>query len=372
MGTVGGLLRIAARGVPAVLRATAATAIRPIGTALQGLPVGPIRTWNEDAETDQTLLHGEEVEVLGTDGVTLHAEIDPANVPDRQQLSVLFLHGYLENRHYWQYQRLALRGLVRSVYYDARGHGRSARGDQPITLEVLVDDLVAVLEAAVPEGPVILVGHSLGGMTVLALAARRPDLFVDRVVGVGLISTSATLADYDIGIRELGSAVWKRVPALIERSYRGDPRLGGLVERLRGLIGALEVEAIREIAFGPDVDPELLQFAAQMVGEARMDSSGDFLGVFGRLDVTEALAVMRGVEAIVICGDRDPVLPYEHSAAIARALPRALFSIVPNGAHLVSLQHPDVVNPHLFGLIQRVRLRLIVQQYAAREAREPR
>ncbi len=48
-----------------------------------------------------------------------------------------------------------------------------------------------MLEELVPDGPVVLVGHSMGGMTIMAFAERHPELFEDRVVGVGLVSTTA-------------------------------------------------------------------------------------------------------------------------------------------------------------------------------------
>ena len=42
-----------------------------------------------------------------------------------------------------------------------------------------------------PEGPIVLVGHSMGGMTIMALADAHPELFGDQVLGVALLSTSA-------------------------------------------------------------------------------------------------------------------------------------------------------------------------------------
>ena len=52
-------------------------------------------------------------------------------------------------------------------------------------------DLDAVLRALAPDGPLVLVGHSMGGMTIMALAEQRPELFAERVAGVALLSTSA-------------------------------------------------------------------------------------------------------------------------------------------------------------------------------------
>ena len=66
-----------------------------------------------------------------------------------------------------------------------------ARRPGHATIEQLGHDLKTVLDTVVPHGPIVLVGHSMGGMTIMALAEEHPELFGDRIVGVGLISTTA-------------------------------------------------------------------------------------------------------------------------------------------------------------------------------------
>ena len=106
--------------------------------------------------------------------------------------TIVFVHGYALNLDCWHFQRAAYRGLVRAVYYDQRSHGRSGRSpDGHATIEQLGEDLRTVLDHVVPEGPIVLVGHSMGGMSIVALAEQHPELIGDRVVGVGLISTTA-------------------------------------------------------------------------------------------------------------------------------------------------------------------------------------
>ncbi|MEI2779306.1 MAG: alpha/beta hydrolase [Tetrasphaera sp.] len=376
MGTVSGLARIGMRGVPALVRSGVAGVAKPLGTALQGLPVAPVRVWQERIGPDIPLgsLLGVESTVETVDGLHLYVSTDPPEGPVEQDLTLVFLHGYLENLHYWHYQRIAFRGRVRALYYDARGHGKSPVGEQPITIDLLVEDLRRVIESIETPGPLVLIGHSLGGMTLLGLARRHPELVKERVAGVGLIATSANMVDYDIGLRRFGGALWKVAPSRIDRGLK-NPGLRAGVTRFRGLIGALESEAVREIAFASAVSPELLQFTAEMIGEAKIETSiGDLLRLFGSHDVTEALANLQHAEAAVVTGDRDVILQVEHSEAIARGLPKALFSVVPRGGHLVSLEHPEVVNPHLFGLVQRVRYRLIINWYRSggRPADEPR
>ena len=109
---------------------------------------------------------------------------------------------------------------MRCVWVDQRGHGRSGRGSEGShDIDRLGVDLEQVLAAAAPEGPVVVVGHSMGGMTVLALADQRPDLFDDRVVGAGLLCTSSGgLAAVPLGLpRQVGALVHRAAP---------DPGLG--------------------------------------------------------------------------------------------------------------------------------------------------
>ncbi|NEA42229.1 alpha/beta fold hydrolase, partial [Streptomyces sp. SID11385] len=111
--------------------------------------------------------------------------------------TVVLSHGYCLNQDSWHHQRAALRGRARAVYWDQRGHGRSGwtPGAPPPAIDLLGGDLKAVIDAAAPTGPLVLLGHSMGGMTVMALAERYPDLVRERVVGIGLIGTSAGRLD---------------------------------------------------------------------------------------------------------------------------------------------------------------------------------
>ena len=138
-------------------------------------PVGPPPPGSRVVETD--------------DGVRLHVEVDGS--PD-SPLTVVFCHGFTARLAEWELQRAALRGRARLVLWDQRGHGRSAVTPLPdATIGRTGQDLGQVLDAVVPTGPVVLVGHSMGGMSVMALARQRPELFGTRVVGVFLLATSA-------------------------------------------------------------------------------------------------------------------------------------------------------------------------------------
>lgn len=140
--------------------------------------------------------------VVADDGVRLHVEIDgDPGAP----VTVVLCHGLLLDNTSWQLQRAVLKRKARVVAWDQRGHGRSGRGPcEHSSIDQTGRDLHAVLEQVVPEGPVVLVGHSMGGMTLMALAEQRPELFGDRVVGVVLIATSAGPVPAALGRAALG------------------------------------------------------------------------------------------------------------------------------------------------------------------------
>ena len=134
-------------------------------------------------------LRGLALTVLADDGVPLHVEI---NGPDTAPMTIVFCHGYTVNQDCWHFQRRDLSDH-RLVFWDQRDHGRSGRSAAGSgSIGQLGTDLKAVIDAAAPgPGPVVLVGHSMGGMTIMALADQYPGLFGTKVVGAVLISTAA-------------------------------------------------------------------------------------------------------------------------------------------------------------------------------------
>jgi pimeloyl-ACP methyl ester carboxylesterase len=117
-------------------------------------------------------VHGESRDLRANDGVRLHVEIDGEDLPGP---TLIFAHGYVENVDVWHYPRLALRGKHRMVFYDQRSHGDSGRSPiDHITLRQLADDLRMVIDETTNDS-VILVGHSMGGMTLMEFARNYSE-----------------------------------------------------------------------------------------------------------------------------------------------------------------------------------------------------
>ena len=146
-----------------------------------------------DREADEPYgkLRGTPLEVHDSTGGTLHVEVEECTRDNPEGITLVFSHGYALNQDCWHYQRRDLRAVGRLVFWDQRSHGRSHRSlPETNTIEQLGRDLYEVIGAVVPEGPIILVGHSMGGMTIMQLALAHPELFGSRVRGLALLSTS--------------------------------------------------------------------------------------------------------------------------------------------------------------------------------------
>ncbi|MGW3336508.1 alpha/beta fold hydrolase [Streptomyces sp. NPDC001009] len=319
-------------------------------------------------------LRGTPGKAVADDGTELYYEVDdidpdpgPNVSPRRRRLfgrktpapvTVVFCHGYCLGQDSWHFQRAALRGVVRTVHWDQRSHGESGRGVSqtrdglPVTIDQLGRDLRAVLDAAVPEGPVVLVGHSMGGMTVMALAAQYPEYIRDRVVATAFVGTSSgRLGEVNFGLPLAGvNAVRRVLPGVLKALGQQ----AELVEKGRRATAELFAGVIKRYSFaGRDIDPAVARFAERMIESTPIDVVAEFYPAFTDHDKTEALACFQELPVLVLAGVRDLVTPSEHSEAIADLLPDSELVLVPDAGHLVMLEHPEVVTDRLADLLTR-------------------
>ena len=293
-----------------------------------------------------------ELTVRTDDGVDLHVEVDGRlDAP----LTVVLSHGFTARLGEWDLQREALRGRARLVLWDQRGHGRS--GWTPLT-RATIDrtgrDLGQVLDAVVPGGPVVLAGHSMGGMSVMALARQRPELFGTRVVGAFLLATSAGGLVSDglvgFGVRLLRALhllplyLWllQLWAPLLEPFRRRGTRIGRWYTR-RYLFGR------------DDADPEQVRVVQDLLEETPLPVTMAFYATLIDHDEHAAQPVLGRVPVTVVAATHDRLTPFPHGRRLAEEIGASAELVVVEGAgHSVNLTRTAIVDAALLRLLDRV------------------
>jgi pimeloyl-ACP methyl ester carboxylesterase len=290
---------------------------------------------------------GRERTVRTDDGVALHVA---EHGPERASAVVVLAHGYTQASRLWDglvSELRAARPDVRVVVYDHRGHGRSqASTPETSTLEHLGRDLATVVESVSGGAPVVLGGHSMGGMTLMALAEQRPDLFDSQVVGAAFLGTSSGGLDaVRWGLPRPVVPLFKALlPVLNERAYQAELR-----GRARQQVAWFEAF----VNFAAGADPADVQDVLAVQRECSAATMHFFLATFSDHDRAAALEALGHVPSLVVVGEQDRLCPVEHSRAIAAALPGSELVVFPGAGHMVHLERRPEVARHLVALVDR-------------------
>lgn len=273
--------------------------------------------------------------VPSADGTRLNVEVHgPAGLP-----TVVLIHGWTCNTTFWAPVIRALRSgtpALRVVAYDQRGHGASeAPGRGRYSVPILVEDLVAVLEATLAEGErAVLAGHSMGGMTIMAAGGSTAVL--SRAGGVVLCST---------GFQHLpGSS--RVVPG-----FGRLPRANRAVHRIMlgtalpiGPVTPISRAMLAHTALGPKTDRGLRDVNARMIAACLPRPRSAWGRVLRDLDLSAEVGAL-DVPTSVVFGTKDRLTPaLAHAQAIAAALPRfAGLTTLPGLGHMTPMEAPDAV-----------------------------
>ncbi len=295
---------------------------------------------------------GEELTVLADDGLPLHVQVTgPASAP----ATIIFCHGYALNSDVWYYQRAGFEHRYRCAFLDHRSHGRSGRSDpELVSIDQLGADLHAVIEAVAPgDAPVILVGHSMGGMTIMALADQEPEMFGSRVIGVALIATTGGLVDPLPWLPAvLRPAVRMAMPSMMTGASKG--RIAGVVERGRHSVGDIAFLATRHLAFGDSkVSPTVVDFLERVIRATPIDVIADFYVALIGHEKRHALKVLGNVPVLVLVGDKDRIVDPAMSDELAASIKDADLVSIAGAGHVLILERPEEVNAALAALVTR-------------------
>ncbi len=272
-------------------------------------------------------------------GVPVEGVQGPHAADGSEGATLVLAHGWTLDHRSWDPVVAGLGAAygIRIVTWDQRGHGSSTlaggrrRGGRQ-SIEQLGHDLAAVIAATAPTGPLVLGGHSMGGMTVMAYAGQHPAEVASRVRGVGLVSTSAG---------GLAHGIPRAQKLVMAGLGRGLPLRPGPFITTRGQ---------RDLLFGEQADPASVALTRDQVAATPLPAFGGFHGALMRHDQVAALATLGRVPVRVIVGERDRLTPLRHARALVDAMPHADLEVVPGAGHMLTYEATERVVA-LFGTL---------------------
>jgi pimeloyl-ACP methyl ester carboxylesterase len=283
--------------------------------------------------------------VTSADGTDLHVELHgPVDAP-----ALVLSHGWTCSTQYWNPQVHAFAGAHRVITYDQRGHGRSEAWSGRLSPDTLAEDLAAVLEATLAPGRrAVLVGHSMGAMSVVAWAGRHPEQ-VRRRVGAALLASTA------VDGLVAGSMLF-RLPT-------GHPRL--LTAIGRAVLTAptpvlapspLSHRLIRYAALSPSATEDQVSFCEQIVLDCPPRVRSGWGDTLRTLDLRAAVASLT-VPTTVLVGTADRLTPPPQARALAATLREHghLERLVelPGVGHMSTVEAPAAAAAEIRHLLER-------------------
>lgn len=297
-------------------------------------------------------LEGRPLALAAGDDTPLHAEaFGPEDAP-----TVVLVHGWSCALRFWTCQIQALAVDHRVIAYDLRGHGASGRPeDGDYSIDAHAADLAAVLRAVVPAGErAVVAGHSLGAMTLVALAGELPEAVTERVAAAALVNT---------GMGDLISESFVlRTPGALDgaRQVVGRVMLSAAAPLPKGTT-PISHRAVRYIALSPQASPAQVAFCERIVLECPRDVRAACGGTLTELDLHDAVRSLE-LPTVVIAGDADRLTPPSHARRMADTLPQLEELCMLDGSgHMSPVSDADAVT---------ARLRRLARDHAPTGARD--
>ncbi|WP_121747522.1 alpha/beta hydrolase [Streptomyces sp. E2N166] len=268
-----------------------------------------------------------ELTVTAADGARIHVEVHgPEDAP-----AVVLAHGWACSTAFWAAQVRALAADHRVVVYDQRGHGRSPANPACGT-EALADDLEAVLTATLAPGEqAVVAGHSMGGMTVMAAAAR--PAVREHAAAVLLCSTGSSRLVASSTVVPLGEG---RVRTWLTRRILGSRAPLGPVTPLARRI-------LKYGTMGPGSAPHMVDACARIVHACPRKVRHAWSEVLDLLDLDHGVRELT-MPVEVVVGTADRLTPPVHARSLAAALPHCVgLTELAGLGHMTPVEAPELV-----------------------------
>ena len=194
------------------------------------------------------------------------------------------------------------------------------------SIDNLAEDVRSVLEGLDLRGAV-LVGHSMGGMAVQAFAIRHPDIALERLSGIVLMSSAARAVTSDA----------HRLRGGIDRLTVAVPTVGAIMRQHN--LGLL----IARLGFGDSPHPSHVEATRQMLAACPRETLRDASRAVLSLDLTAGLPSIT-LPTLVLVGTADVLTPPRDARQIATLIPGANLVELPGAGHMLMFERADEVD----------------------------
>ena len=239
-----------------------------------------------------------------------------------QGLPVVFIHGFPFSHEMWEPQMNVMPNNIHAIAYDVRGHGVSDVGDGQFTIELFVDDLIALLDHLLID-KAVLCGLSMGGYIALRTFEKHPD----RVRGLILCDTKS---EPDSNIAKIKRTdTMKAVKAVGVRVFAED------------FVKAIFWEKTFER------NPSAIAFIKQIIcANSQRGICGTLLALAARTDTTPALSSIK-IPTCIIVGEHDKLTPPSDAQTMHTMIAGSELHILPHAAHMSNLENVQEFNERL-------------------------
>ncbi len=210
---------------------------------------------------------------------------------------------------------------------DLRGVGASEGAPRTTSMADCAADLHGLLQQ-LQTGPLVSIGHSMGGYLALECARRLPQM----LRGLVLVATKAGPDTPEVAARRRATAEKVRaegvkaiVEAMAPKMYAAGTHDATMKEHVRALMASASAEGV----------------IAALLGMAERPDSTPMLGTIG-------------VPTLVVTGAEDTLIPPAESEKLARAIPGARLNVIPRAGHFVACEQPEAFNRALREWLDRL------------------
>jgi pimeloyl-ACP methyl ester carboxylesterase len=291
-------------------------------------------------------LRGDGVRAEGAAGQALYVE----TTGKRDGPPVILTHGWGMDSTIWRYAKEDLGGRFKVTSWDlpGLGHSKPAKAGQ-ISLSAFAADLKRLV--AEQGRPTVLVGHSIGGMTIQTLARDHPEVFGRDVAGVVLLNTTHTNPLKTMILSGVVQALrWPVLEPLLRLTIWLQPLvwLQGWQSYLSGM-----AHLANRFGFGRYVTRSQLEHTTLLA--TRNPPAAQARGILAMLrwDATAALAQL-SVPTLVVGGNKDIVTKLEANRTISERVPHGRLQVVDGVNHMGMLERYDIYDAAIADFVESV------------------